>query len=50
MAWQEWDVPNMPWDGSRIVTAPADGSGKPITVAGAYDIAAQQARYSPSGA
>jgi dipeptidyl aminopeptidase/acylaminoacyl peptidase len=49
VAWQEWDVPNMPWDGSRIVTAPADGTGKPMVMAGGDDISSQQPRYSSRG-
>lgn len=49
LAWHEWDVPDMPWDGGRIVVAPADGSGKPTTVAGGPGISVQQPRYSSDG-
>jgi dipeptidyl aminopeptidase/acylaminoacyl peptidase len=49
VAWLEWDVPDMPWDGSRIVVAPADGSGEPTTVAGGAGVQVQQPRFSPDG-
>src|SRR3712207_8191939 len=34
VAWHEWDVPDMPWDRSRLGARPADGSGERITPAG----------------
>jgi dipeptidyl aminopeptidase/acylaminoacyl peptidase len=49
VAWHEWDVPAMPWDESRIVVAPADGSRPPVTVAGGPGVAVQQPRFSPDG-
>lgn len=49
VAWHEWDVPDMPWDASRVVVAPADGAGKPVTVAGGDGVATGQPRFSPSG-
>jgi dipeptidyl aminopeptidase/acylaminoacyl peptidase len=59
VAWHEWDVPAMPWDDSRIVVAPADGTGKPVPVpvsvpgspeAGAGSGAAvSQPRFAPDG-
>lgn len=49
VAWHEWDVPDMPWDGGRIVTAPADGSAPPSVVAGGPGISVQQPRFSPDG-
>jgi dipeptidyl aminopeptidase/acylaminoacyl peptidase len=49
VAWHEWDVPNMAWDSSRIVTAPADGSKPPTTVAGGDGVAVQQPRWSSTG-
>jgi dipeptidyl aminopeptidase/acylaminoacyl peptidase len=49
VAWQEWDVPAMPWDSSRIVVAPADGSGPPELVAGGHGVQVQQPRFSPDG-
>lgn len=50
IAWTEWDVPDMAWDGSRIVVAPLDGRDEPRVVAGGSGVAAQQARFSPDGA
>lgn len=49
VAWVEWDVPAMPWDSSRIVVAPADGSGAPRVVAGGEGVQVQQPRWSPDG-
>lgn len=49
VAWHEWDVPAMPWDESRIVTAPADGSARPVRVAGGNGVSVQQPRFGPSG-
>jgi len=49
VAWQEWDVPAMPWDASRIVVAPADGSAPGRVVAGGDGIQVQQPRFSPDG-
>ena len=30
LAWHEWDLPDMPWDASRIAIRHADGSRKTI--------------------
>jgi dipeptidyl aminopeptidase/acylaminoacyl peptidase len=50
LAWTAWDVPAMPWDASRVVLAPADGTGGgPVVVAGGAGSAAQQPRFSPDG-
>ena len=49
LAWHEWDVPAMPWDAGRIVTAPADGSRPPTVVAGGPGISVQQPRFAPDG-
>jgi dipeptidyl aminopeptidase/acylaminoacyl peptidase len=49
IAWHEWDVPDMPWDGGRIVMVAADGAGVPRTVAGGPGISVQQPRFSPHG-
>lgn len=49
LAWHEWDVPNMPWDGSRIVVRRSDVTGPIITVAGGEGVAVQQPRFSPDG-
>ena len=49
VAWAEWDVPAMPWDDSRIVVAPADGSGPPRPLGLPAPVAASQPRFSPDG-
>jgi dipeptidyl aminopeptidase/acylaminoacyl peptidase len=52
VAWQEWDVPAMPWDDSRIMVAPSDGAGRLVAVAmgtGA-PMAVSQPRFAPDGA
>jgi dipeptidyl aminopeptidase/acylaminoacyl peptidase len=48
VAWHEWDLPNMPWDGSRIVVASPDGAA-PLVVAGRDGEAVGQPRWSPDG-
>ena len=48
VAWHEWDVPDMPWDRSRLGARPADGSGERIRPAGGgFGVA--QPRFSPDG-
>jgi dipeptidyl aminopeptidase/acylaminoacyl peptidase len=49
VAWHEWDVPDMPWDGGRVVVAAADGTDSPSTVAGGPGISVQQPRFAPDG-
>ena len=49
VAWQEWDVPAMPWDASRIVTRRADAGGEPVVAGGGADVSVQQPRFSPDG-
>lgn len=49
VAWLEWDVPNMPWDESRVVVRDADGSGEPEVVAGGPGVAVSQPRFSSGG-
>lgn len=49
VAWHEWDVADMPWDGGRIVTRAADGSSPKAVVAGGPGIAVQQPRFSAAG-
>lgn len=49
VAWHEWDVPNMPWDGGRIMVRSVDDSAPIVTVAGKDDVAVQQPRFSPDG-
>ena len=48
LAWHEWDLPDMPWDGSRIVVRGPDGATK--VVAGGEAIAVGQPRFAPDGA
>jgi dipeptidyl aminopeptidase/acylaminoacyl peptidase len=45
LAWHEWNLPNMPWDSSRIVVR--DDDGKPRIVADAP--ACGQPRFAPHG-
>jgi dipeptidyl aminopeptidase/acylaminoacyl peptidase len=50
LAWHEWDLPNMPWDGSRIkVTVVDDVSASAQLVAGGDDVAVGQPRFAPVG-
>ena len=53
LAWHEWDFPDMPWDASRIVVRPMEGStgdGPPLVVAGGDGrLACGQPRFSPTG-
>jgi dipeptidyl aminopeptidase/acylaminoacyl peptidase len=47
LAWHEWDLPNMPWDGSRIaIAAPGD---RARVVAGGDATATGQPRFAPDG-
>lgn len=46
VAWHEWDVPDMPWDGGRIVLS-RQGSTKPIVVDGEHDVSFGEPRFSP---
>ncbi len=51
LAWHEWDLPNMPWDTSRILAADIDGlavSGTRAIVEG-DQVACGQPRFSPDG-
>jgi dipeptidyl aminopeptidase/acylaminoacyl peptidase len=48
LAWHEWDLPNMPWDGSRVMLRSADGTVR--VLAGGDAVAASQPRFSPDGA
>ena len=53
LAWVEWDHPNMPWDGTRLMLAglkddqPAVKTGR--LVAGGLDIPVLQPAFSPDG-
>jgi dipeptidyl aminopeptidase/acylaminoacyl peptidase len=49
VAWHEWDVPNMPWDESRIVVRDADGASEPKVVAGGPGVSVSQPRFSSTG-
>ena len=53
LAWVEWDHPNMPWDGTRLMLARMEGSPpRPVEarqVGGGERIPAQQPRFSPDG-
>lgn len=49
LAWHEWDQPNMPWYGSRIMIRRVDGSGQPQLVDGGHGVAVAQPRFSPDG-
>jgi dipeptidyl aminopeptidase/acylaminoacyl peptidase len=46
VAWQAWNVPDMPWDASRLETAALDGS---VDEALTADGALQQPRFLPDG-
>lgn len=48
LAWHEWDFPNMPWDGSRIVLHDRE-SGSTRVVAGGDAVSVSQPRFSPDG-
>lgn len=48
LAWHEWDLGAMSWDGSRIVVARPDGSEASV-VAGGPDTSVGQPRFSPDG-
>jgi dipeptidyl aminopeptidase/acylaminoacyl peptidase len=47
LAWQEWDLPDMPWDSSRVAIRSADGT---VRTTGGGSVAASQPRFSPDGA
>ncbi|MCU1427544.1 MAG: dipeptidyl aminopeptidase/acylaminoacyl peptidase, partial [Actinomycetia bacterium] len=48
LAWHEWDLPNMPWDESRIACQER-ANEKVTVVAGGPAIAVGQPRFSPDG-
>ncbi len=47
IVWHEWDVPNMPWDGGRIVLRPVDGHA--VVVDGGDAVSVGEPRFSPDG-
>jgi len=48
LVWQEWDRPNMAWDGSRIALLDLTARERRV-VAGGDEVAVSQPRYSPDG-
>ena len=48
VAWVEWDVPDMPWDASRVVVADR-ATGERRVAAGGPGVSVQQPRFSPTG-
>jgi dipeptidyl aminopeptidase/acylaminoacyl peptidase len=53
LAWIEWDHPNMPWDGTRLMLAEVKGTppqvSQPRQIAGSGDIPVSQPLFSPDG-
>ncbi len=51
VVWHEWDLPDMPWDSSRIVARDMAGApvGRARVVAGGDGVATGQPRFSPAG-
>jgi dipeptidyl aminopeptidase/acylaminoacyl peptidase len=49
VTWQEWSVPHMPWDGSRIATALAAGGSPSRPLVEGDGVQLQQPRWSPDG-
>ena len=52
LAWLEWDLPEMPWDSTRLRVADLhpDGTlGQAVTVAGGPGISITQPQWSPAG-
>lgn len=52
-AWVEWDQPNMPWDGTRLMLAGIEGNPPQIKaaqqIAGGADVPVCQPEFSPDG-
>lgn len=52
LAWHEWDLPDMPWDASRVMLRETGGEGEACAarcVAGGAAVATGQPRFSPTG-
>lgn len=53
LAWIEWNHPNMPWDGTRLILAELAPDGKSLhnlkQIAGGEDLATFQPIFSPDG-
>lgn len=47
VAWHEWDVPQMPWDGGRVVVS-RSGTEKPVVIDGDEDVSFGEPRFSPN--
>jgi len=48
-AWIEWDHPNMPWDGTRLVVAAAADPADRVVAAGGPDESIVQPEWAPDG-
>lgn len=48
LCWVEWNHPNMPWDGSRLVVRRLD-SGEQHVIAGGEEESVSQPRWAPDG-
>lgn len=46
VAWHEWDIPHMPWDGGRVVVS-RSGYDKPVVIDGDDEISFGEPRFSP---
>ncbi|MBG0787761.1 MAG: S9 family peptidase, partial [Anaerolineaceae bacterium] len=50
LAWVEWDHPNMPWDGTRLMMAELEGDALAVAqLAGGEDTPILQPAFSPDG-
>ncbi|MEQ9491926.1 MAG: prolyl oligopeptidase family serine peptidase [Alphaproteobacteria bacterium] len=52
LSWIEWDHPNMPWDGTRLLAAILDANGQandPLTIAGGPDESIFQPSWTETG-
>jgi dipeptidyl aminopeptidase/acylaminoacyl peptidase len=47
ICWLEWDHPDMPWDGTRLMVR--EGDGPPMLVAGGRDESVEQPRWHSDG-
>jgi len=49
LAWVEWDHPNMPWDGTRLVVAKVANPDNRTVIAGGDDESIVQPEWAPDG-